>query len=780
MNSTRSESGPGVNTHLTTLKRTGKLLFLANLSILWVFPITSNVAVAQNAEVGVLEEVIVTARRREEPLRDLSTSISVLSGDDIVAGNINDITAYFIKTPNVSITELQDRDNNEIAMRGITNSGDGVPGSSFAFYVDEFNMAPFSNNPQLNDVAQIEILRGPQGTYFGRNAAGGAINVSTNKPQPEFSGNVGLGYSRFATLNLTGMVNVPLSENAFLRATATQHESDGYMINVNPNGGGAAESYLNGRLALRVVPTDQLTIDVTAIHASNELDSRFVVPTHQIPPGEIFVAGLGGVAITDGLDPYPLETRRFNEDTPSPSNREYSVVFGRVEYVGDNFMMTNVTGFGESMTLLGGRIDSTGTVVGGGSDQTSLDIIRMTENRDLEEWSTELRFSSVGDNRVDWAFGGIYSEGATDYHITVQTGPDVNRIILPAPGGITLINDRNNLADSSTWALYGEVDFHVNDLLTLTYGGRYNVDTISFMQTVGGRVTAPFSEGDYSKYVSRFAATYDISDEYSLYAVASQGFKAGAAATAQTTTGLSPVKPETLWNYELGVRGNILNNRARFALSGFYIDWTDLQVSTRVVSVDPDTGAAIVTVGIQNAAEASSRGIEFELQAVPTDLLGLDLSLGWLDTTYDRFPDAALTGLPNSVDLSGQRALQAPALTANLGVQFDFDVRNAPAYVRAEWSFVDDKLEDLLVYAPPADVPKAPSVGVDYYHVPSYDVINLRAGVAFGRVTWDAYVENLQDDNFYTGTYSGLFTSGIGAKVHHRTYGVRFQAEFGD
>lgn len=715
-----------------------------------------------------LQEIVVVARRREESLAKVATSVSVISGEDIVQNGISGMNDYFLSTPNVSIKETGTRDENFIAMRGVSNVGFGQTNTSFAFYFNEFNVGLFTSNLQLQDIARIEVLRGPQGTYFGRNSAGGAINVMGNRPGPKLEARGALGFSRFNTFDVDGMVNVPVSDKLLLRGVAAYHTSDGYVENVNAVGGTSAERYINGRLGIRLLATERLTFDLDVMRTEENIDMRALVATHQIPPNETFIAARNppGTAITDGLDPYPLNTRLVNENAPKPSERNYTIGIGRIEYDTDSFSITSITGAGRS------RRFSTG-----GGEATSYDIVTVEDDLHQDLWGTELRLASLhSGNRFDWSIGAIYSKQKSESRTNVRTGPDIGQIVLPVPPNFTLINNREAFLEQTSRAVFGEVDWNVNDRLTLTLGGRYTQDTDERYQTdrLGAVLTYPLVSADFSQFTPRFAGTYKVNDDLSLYGVASQGYKSGGN-TLGAPAGLTSFKPETLWNYELGVRGYLLGGKARYSLSAFHIDWTDLQVSTLTTTVGPG-GNAVTIVAFQNAASAKSSGAELETVFAPLPGLEIGMTAGWLPSAkFDSFPKAVISGLPGSIDLSGQRLLEAPQWTLGAHGQYNFRVGEADAYVRAEWSYIDDKKSDLRIYFPEASLPaNRPDIGVSVLAIPSYSVTNLRAGVVIGRITADVYVDNAFDKNYYNGIYDSNFASGFGVLVHHRNYGLRF------
>ena len=222
-----------------------------------------------------LEEVIVTAQRREENLQNVPVSITAFSASQIEQLNISEAKNYLQMTPNVSFTEDGETGQRAvgISIRGVSDLGNtftGVGGlsNSFGIYLDEFNIANNATktaNPQMQDLQSLEVLRGPQGTYFGRNATGGALNLTTKKPNELFEYEFGAGYAEFNTWQVSTVINVPVSDTFFVRAVGFYEESDGFLTNLSRTGSTDAYEHINFRVAARWVPNEQFTADLSVM-----------------------------------------------------------------------------------------------------------------------------------------------------------------------------------------------------------------------------------------------------------------------------------------------------------------------------------------------------------------------------------------------------------------------------------------------------------------------------------------------------------------------------------
>src|SRR5580658_7002103 len=226
-----------------------------------------------DAALDSLQEITVTAQRREENARDVPISLTVFSGADIAQNNFQGVESYLSQTPNVSFTSEGTRDRKELALRGVSDQlspDNNIKEGSFGFYIDEFNVAQGTSNPEIVDIDRIEVLRGPQGTYFGRNSVGGAINITTKQPTNDFFGEASVQYSSFNTVDSHFILNLPLIDNLLaVRLVGRDETSDGNIKNINLIGGGNDSKYTYGKIIVRYTPNENLTIDTTGT-VSNE------------------------------------------------------------------------------------------------------------------------------------------------------------------------------------------------------------------------------------------------------------------------------------------------------------------------------------------------------------------------------------------------------------------------------------------------------------------------------------------------------------------------------
>jgi iron complex outermembrane receptor protein len=710
---------------------------------------------ATAAERAVLEEVVVSSRRREESLQDVPIAVSAFSAESIERNMIEGVDDVFSRTPNVSYTTEGSRDRKRLSIRGvtefITEAGEAtVPANTFGIYIDDFSVATATSNPGVMDIERIEVLRGPQGTYFGRNAVGGALNITTRKPDNDLFAEVTADASRYETYEVAGTLNLPVIQDKLaLRANVKYQETDGYIENIHPIGGGNDSEYTYGRLSLRYTPNERFTLDVIA-SASDEL----VGMREGVPSGVLsaFTESLYGTVTPDGIGYWPENTDRVNFNRPQEVGSEYQYVTARAEYRWDTVRLTSVSGYLESKTFLRGDVD-------GGSE----DLFYEHKPYDRDALSQEFRLASIEGDVWDWTVGAIYSRDRGDIDQATFVGED-QPFGLPVGFQVT-----RNVADNETIgaAVFGEAVWHTTDRLDLLVGVRATRDEVKISETTftAGDARLSIEEEDTFDDVSpKFTASYALSEDSKVYATISKGFKSGGVQIAQNDLLDESYEPETIWNYELGLKSDFWGGRARLNAAAFLMEWEDLQASFAVADID-DEGTIVFTSGIQNAAAATNYGVEAELSLLPTDRLLVNVSAGYLHAEFDEFTNAFIDGA--IVDLSKQPMPNAPRWTAGADAQYTFPIGPTwEGFARVEWFYRDETYSDLTSVARRDE-------GFPFV-VPSYDHTNLRAGLQSDRFSIVAYIQNVFDEDYFTNIYEKAFVSGMALQPSYQTYGLRF------
>jgi len=717
------------------------------------------------AQESALEEILVTAQQREASLQDVPIAISAFSEADIQKNMFRDVTDFVARTPNASFITNGARSRREISMRGVTNfvnSNQARRTSTFGFYVDGFNLASSSINPPILDIERIEVLRGPQSTYFGANALGGGISVITNAPHTDgVDGSVMVDYGRFDTVDIEGIVNIPLVKDKLAaRINVKDFSSDGNIENINPQGGGNDSDYQYFRGALLWTPTDDLSVNFSYSNANEEVGMREGVPSG------VFSTFAGAVLYAsfpdrngdgradpdpDGVGFFPQNESKVNFNAPQTVGTDFEYAIARVDYDLNNMRFTSITGWMESDFFLQGDID-------GGSQ----DFFQEFRTIPRESITQEFRLQSADESRLQWNVGFYYSddEGFIDNKTFVGAAQPFG-----LPEGF-LIDSEESFSSSEVYALFGQLDFALSDQLTLTVGGRYSEEEIfTDISGFGGGVSQELTvEDTFTDFSPMVALRYDLNEDSSVYATVAKGFKSGGVQVAPTPE-TETYAPEELWNYEIGYKAELLNNTLRVNAAAFYMDWTDLQTAFQESGVDED-GEFFIFGGIDNAEEAESYGVELSITSAPMDNLLINFNVGWLQAEYQKFT-ALIDGQNRTLD--GLTIPNSPEWTISADAEYTFTLTSSlDGFVRGEY-FYRDELRSTTAALIQEGFP---------WEVPSFDVFNLRAGIEHENYTVSFYVENLFDDTYFTNAYQKAFTGGLHIEPGVQRYGIRARYNF--
>jgi iron complex outermembrane receptor protein len=710
-----------------------------------------------------LEEITVTAQRRSENAIDVPISITAFTAADISKNNIQGIEGYFDRTPNVSFVTNGSRDRKDLSIRGVTNElsdANDIKAATFGFYIDEFNVATATSNPEIVDIDRVEILRGPQGTYFGRNAVGGAINITTKQPTDSWYAEGSFGYSRFNTRDFTGIFNVPVvSGKVAIRIVAREQDSDGDIHNINPIGGGNDTQYTYTKAIIRVTPTDALTVDFTGSTTDERDGMRDGVPSGHLGAlsTELYPGSLPGIPAPypDGVGFYPDNTHETNFNRRQSVGTDFYYATNRVKYVTDDFTVTNIIGYLHEEDSNNGDIDG-----------SSLDLFYENNPHTRDSTSEELRIQSQPGGAVDWTVGALW---ARDRGRTEQATYIGDYGIFGAPPGFQITSTITNGKEQSQ-AVFGELVWHALERLDLTAGVRLThdiVDTAEVDTSSGSVYTSVKNQSKFYDGSPRFVANYKLDDDTSLYGSISKGFKAGGVQISQEF-GNGSYAPEKLWNYEIGYKAEMFNHRLRLDGAAYYMDWTNLQVDF----AHPQVGGGTVNFvsGTENAASAYSEGFEFDATGIPYPGLILSAGGGYLDAQFESYKNAFVSYGPNPhVDLSGASLPNSPHWTLNASAEYDRDLYDGiTGFLRAEWFYrgAETPQKDFLVLS-----------GFPW-RVPSFNQFNIRAGIDRDWWSLTAYVENLSGKEYYTNAYEKAFLGGVFVQPVPEVWGMRMTFKY--
>ena len=509
-------------------------------------PLISQPLLAQEQAEGALEEIIVTAQRREQSLQEVPVSITAFTGEQLERANIREASQYLNLSPNVSYTEDGQQGGSRgisISMRGVSNinTDESAFIQSVGIYLDEFSVASTANvtiNPQLLDLERVEVLRGPQGTYFGRNAVGGALNLTTRKPTDQFEGMVRLGARSFddagEQYDIGLVLNAPVTDNLFLRGVAYYEDSSGLVENIVPSGGDSGHEYGMFRAAARWLASEQTTVDLMVMYSEENQGIDEAVPS-----GVWDADSVATFFLNDTNDPSSITEAPDDGTGFWPNNRNkvaHSAIGERNDFETTISVLNVAHSFNEDVALkwITGIIDTQREKVFD-NDLVPEDIVRRYESVEATSWSSELRLE-ITKEKYDWVIGAMYADdeikgvpldGAPGGGLGVVTGEttglDLGPSLAPVPGdgdpthpfaGPGLVDfaltgalpplfnlgsdeepfflwmltpdgmsplclgcsTRRNALESV--ALFTDFTWHVNSQLDLTLGARYTTDDV--------------------------------------------------------------------------------------------------------------------------------------------------------------------------------------------------------------------------------------------------------------------------------------------------------------
>lgn len=714
---------------------------------------------ASDNNANVMEEVVVTARKREESAQAVPIPITALTGAQLETRNIRDITEVERLSPNTSISGSSVNNSATVVfIRGIGQvNWSETQDPKIGIYVDGVYLSrPQGGLVDLMDVQRVEVLRGPQGTLFGRNTTAGLIHMVTNAPGPDqqFDIQAGIGDNGHQTYGFT--YNQPITENLAARFALYSKETDGFIINSltgNDRGNEDALSY-RGSLALNLENyTVRFTYDHFEADERAPLGSCRFVGDPNVGAGLNFVSQIFGI-YDDIQTNCQSTTRDVSIDTTNNegTSSDVDAFILNQSYDFGSVAITSVTSYREIEAFNG----SWGWVMGNGPGSNFLEILNNDSNNEI--FSQELRLSG-GTDRLDWVVGAyVFKEdsfGTLDVPLFRGVGipscADAPLFCAPDGAGGTLglialgtqaFGGRNstNVVTNKNRAIFAEATYGVTDRLDLTLGARYTKDDREFrrfqtlvdvnfvksfdpgyfcpgMQAdpVTGLPTSDncFQEVSYDEVTPRAILGYQLNNDVLLYGSYSVGYSSGGF---NQDTRMRAFLPETSDNWEFGAKSSLFDNRLRLNGTVFHNIYKNQQLTVgRLVDGQP-------TADLINAQEATLQGVEFEILASITDSLSIAAAGGYLSGNYDEFlVDDNTTG-PNLETIIVSRDLSDIEF-GNDGDEISFDIS---LLHQASFSFGG----------------LTSSIGVSYKDEQYYSLLNTPSSqvdsywLVDGRVTW--------------------------------------------
>jgi iron complex outermembrane recepter protein len=647
---------------------------------------------------GALEEVIVTAQKREERLQDVPVSIATVSGESLVKSNLLRLQDYYVKLPGLSY-QTSSYGGNVLAVRGLVTSNLGAP--TVGVIVDDAPYPPVTGGvaPEIDpgELARVELLRGPQGTLYGSSSIGGLLKFVTRDPSTdEFSGRVQTGLSTVAEggslgYQVRGSVNLPISETWVVTASGYTRRDPGVIDNVRTgqNDVDTVDVY-GGRVAALWRPSDDLSLKLSATLQDRSAD------------------GLNANGSLTGPQPGRFEQNRVpGTEAYDKSFQLYSATLnadlGRAE-------LTSLTAYflRKDTTSLDGTYLYSPSVQNFFPGLSSANLMNLY---DTEQFTQELRLSIPVGERIDWLVGAFYTHGEGDNYqrIWAVNSASGERVGLLRQNAIPSASDER--------ALFTNVTFRFNDRFDVQIGGRQSRTRshVTLTQTgaqVIGSTPTTYQEGNAFTYL--FTPRFKLSPDMMIYARLASGFRPGGSNTnsGDTTSIPRDIKPDKTKNYELGFKSSLFDRAVTFDAALYYIEWVDIQLGlTHPTSFQTYTG---------NVGRASSQGVELSVQSRPWTGFTLAASASWNEAELaEDFPStSSLRGR------SGDRLPFGAKYSGTLSAEQSFLLgAETTGNVGAAISYIGDRLGGFT----------GTGIRVAF---PSYTQIDLTAGVE--RKDWSA------------------------------------------
>ena len=780
-----------------------------------------------------IEEIVVTARKTEESLQRTPVAVTALNEQMLINAQVTEIADLRRTAPNLSILPGGTGSSALvfIAIRGAAQvSPGGAADTSVGTYIDGVYFARSTGgNLDMFDVAQVEVLRGPQGTLFGRNTTGGALNIRTNDPTGEYEGYVKVDVGNYNSRRVETVLNVPFSDELAARFAYRYSDHEGYgdyKGYTDPNGfvwngfsqdAQEVEDNMYGRFKLRWEPTDYDVVATFGAHWSEMRDTgqRSEVKSLNTDFSLGPIGTFGDLYNAVGFDPDNFIRQQsygdayWNADSstinptvyndgrmnnPKSSNKT-SGAFLNLDFDLGDYQFKSISAYGETK--------STGTV---DLDGTPLSVFVFNSVWDQEQYSQEFQLSGSWGDKLDWITGLYYFEESSSELSVSRFGGIFGDLFAPGVPlelvGAPVNAGSNGVFDNTSKGIFAQANYQFTDQLRGTLGLRYTKDTRDVLL----RPEAPESgqigvmppancvlmvderdnpaicektdsvDFEYPAWV--LGLDYQVSDELFVYAKTSGASMSGGWNIRATR--VPAFEPEDAMDLELGFKSDLFDDTLRLNGAFFYIKYDGQQ--RFVNEFDPIVNSA--TQYVRNAGKSHAYGAEFELTWLPWDGMTITSGLALLETEYDNYEvlESIVSG-PNAgqqvlVDHSSENAPQAPEMTFNVGATQLFDTSLGEVELHADYYWVDETW-----FADTTPRPGESAALIEQFEeekrwqsVPDYGLFNAKATLRTNDGAWEfsLWGKNLTDKEYYNGV--GNFYTGFGTAMwwtgDPRTFGA--------
>ena len=617
------------------------------------------------ADVGG-EEIVVTARRTEERLETVPVSVSAFSERALDRIQASDTTGLQGAVPNLNVVQGRGSSNaTNIYIRGI-----GQPDALQTFdpavgvYVDDVYYSRIRGTQlDLLDLERVEVLRGPQGTLYGKNTIGGALKVVTRKPGQTFRGGVSAAYGSYDQFEIKASASGPVSDTLAAGFAVMRAKRDGYVADAVLDRDYSDKDTIAARGALAFTPSADFRFDVSLDYTRDDAALTVGQPLNSLT---YLIGGSTALALPTNPDPKDYDfTGRTTPGLPNSTKlRHWGASAAAAWNVTDDLELKSITAYRRLVTKDYVDIDA-----------TELEIGDVFVGVWQKQFSQELQLNYTGERLQ--AVGGLYY---LKEDIASHQEAYADDLIGPLLGNPTFLRTIDDTLTTKSYAAYANASFAITDALRISAGLRYTDEKKDYWRTTSTFSTSPLltsvapyvfarkqSWDDWSPMAS---IDYRFTDNLMFYARAAKGFKSGGFnGRANSAAESTAYAPEKVWSYEAGFKGSVADI-ARFSIAVFHNDYKDFQARVSGIDTDPNTGLPVPVLSVLNAGKLQIRGAELELALTPATGLLLDTQIGYLDAEYKEFDDARFP--------DGSRAFQRPAFapkwTMRFGAQYEADL----------------------------------------------------------------------------------------------------------
>jgi outer membrane receptor protein involved in Fe transport len=738
--------------------------------------VAGGTAGAQEAGVSGIEEVVVTATRREQAFQDVPMAVSALDSQRLLDAGITEFQDIQSQVPSFEVEANTNPFTTSLRIRGMGNLAN-IPNfePAVGLFVDgAYRSRSGVAMGDLLDVERIEILRGPQSVLYPKNVTAGVVSVITQRPTDEFSAWGGASFGNLNYWQLQGGINGALADGVRGRLAVVTSDRDGGFDDIvnGTESGGFARTAVRGQMEFDLGERANLRL----IAGYSDKDGDCCSP--DVLPG-VRSQGLLGL-VGRPVDTDPLNRRTAYSDPYRFEGDQYDLL-AELNYEFDWAVLTSTTSYDHFDVW--SQIDS---------EQSALTIAVFIDRQESDAFGQEFRLTSSGDGPVSWMTGAYYYDNdftrgslSNDEPMLVL-GPDIDAGSppLPAPPFPGAPGDQSSFRsanDTRHWSLFGQVDWQATERTTLSAGLRYideekSIDARSNMQiaavpslamttTVPAPVVADRSTDGLAWNLS---ALFDIAEDTTIYATVAEGFKAGGynGDWGNLAVAQREFDDETVLNLEAGLKSRFWYDQATLNLSVFRSEFEDFQNASFL-------GLNFL---VRNAEKVVTQGIEIDGSVRPVQGLTIDYAITYLDAEYDEFTQGACyygrtptNAAERTCDLSGETLPNAPDWRTNLGVQYEHALAAGTGFVRTDWGYTSEQN---------ADTALDPRAEQD-----AYSLWSARLGWRNDRYSVTLWGENLTDETVITAagpqTVFGTIDGGMQFFLNEtRTYGVTMDVRF--